>query len=94
MSVVSTQDRRHQAAAVFQRKRRLSFGVPAAILAYFVYIFFAFDILGIAERAKLDNAVTLVADSFSHKTHVVLDNRRETYSIAIEGEKKGTYRRA
>ena len=91
MSDVGIRDRRRQAAAVFQRKRRLSFGVPAAILVYFIYIFFTFDILGIAERAKLDNAVTLVSDSFSHKTHVVLDNRRETYSIAIEGEKKGTY---
>jgi phosphonate transport system permease protein len=60
-------------------------------MVYFIYIFFTFDILGISERAKLDNAVTLVSDSFSHKTHVVLDNRRQTYAIAIEGEKKGTY---
>ncbi len=91
MSDVSIRDRRRQAVAVFQRKRRLSLGVPAAIMVYFIYIFFTFDILGISERAKLDNAVTLVSDSFSHKTHVVLDNRRQTYAIAIEGEKKGTY---
>ena len=33
----------------------------------------------------------LVADSYSYKTHVTRDNRSGEMSIAIEGERKGTY---
>lgn len=76
---------------LFQRKRRTAFAVPAVILAYLVYIFFAFDIPGLAERARLDNAVTLVSDSYSYKTHVTRDNRSGAVSVAIEGERKGEY---
>ena len=83
---------KRDAEALFTRERLLSFGLPALILAYFVYIFFAFDVPGLAERARIDNAVTLVADSYSHKTHVTRSNRGAGgYSIAIEGETKGTY---
>jgi phosphonate transport system permease protein len=49
--------------------------VPAVILAYLIYIFFAFDMPGLAERARMDNAAILVADSYSYKTHVTRDNR-------------------
>ena len=79
------------AARLFQRKRLVNFGLPAVILAYFVYIFFAFDIPGLSERASLDNARTLVADSYSYKTHVLYDDRSGDLEIAIEGERKGTY---
>ncbi|MBQ0749541.1 MAG: phosphonate ABC transporter, permease protein PhnE [Roseovarius sp.] len=82
---------RFDATAFFRRKRRLAFAFPAVILAYFVYIFFAFDILGLAERARLDNARILVADSYSYKTHVTRDNRSGALSIAVEGENKGTW---
>src|SRR5690606_1897559 len=56
-----------------------------------VYIFFSFDIAGIAGRARPDNARVLVADAYSYKTHVVRDNRAAEVSVAIEGETKGTY---
>jgi len=79
------------ATALFRRKRRLAFAVPAVILAYFVYIFFAFDIPGLAERARMDNARILVADSYSYKTHVTRDNRTGGLTIAKEGEAKGTW---
>jgi phosphonate transport system permease protein len=75
----------------FRRKRRLAFAVPAVILAYFAYVFFAFDIMGLAERARLDNARILVADSYSYKTHVTRDNRTGALRIAVEGENKGTW---
>ncbi len=78
-------------ARMMRRKRLLAFTVPAALLLYFVYICIAFDIPGIAERARMDNAVTLVADTVSHKTHVIRDNRSQAYAVAIEGEKKGTW---
>ncbi|MEI4232690.1 phosphonate ABC transporter, permease protein PhnE [Roseovarius sp. D22-M7] len=75
----------------FRRKRWMAFAVPAVIGAYFIYIFFAFDIPGLAERARLDNARILVADSYSYKTHVTRDNRTGGVTVAVEGERKGTW---
>lgn len=76
----------------FSRKRLLSFGLPVLVLAYFTYIFFSFDIAGLSERARLDNAVALVSDSYSYKTHVTKSNRgAQDVVIEIEGEKKGRY---
>ncbi|MDP2122465.1 MAG: phosphonate ABC transporter, permease protein PhnE [Hoeflea sp.] len=75
----------------FNRKQMVAFGVPAVILVYLTYVFFAFDISGIASRARLDNAAILVSDFWSHKTHVTRDNRDGAISVAIEGETKGTY---
>lgn len=88
---MSTDALKTQADAIFARKRLLAFGLPGLVLAYMVYIFFAFDILGLAERARMDNAQKLVADSYSYKTHVTRDNRSGEVSVAIEGERKGTY---
>ncbi len=75
----------------FRRKRLVAYAVPSLILVYLVYVFFAFDIPGIASRARLDNAAILVSDFWSYKTHVTRDNRNGEISIAIEGELKGTY---
>jgi phosphonate transport system permease protein len=77
--------------ARFDRKRRLAFAVPLLILAYLTYAFFAFDLPGLAARARLDNAVILLSDFWSHKTHVSRDNRSGDVVVAIEGENKGTY---
>ncbi|MDP2732503.1 MAG: phosphonate ABC transporter, permease protein PhnE, partial [Hoeflea sp.] len=75
----------------FNRKQVTAFAVPAVILLYLTYVFFAFDIYGIAARARLDNAAILVSDFWSHKTHVTRDNRINEVTVAIEGENKGTY---
>ncbi|OJY32312.1 MAG: phosphonate ABC transporter, permease protein PhnE [Rhodobacterales bacterium 65-51] len=75
----------------FTLRRRMALAVPAVICAYFVYIFFAFDIAGIAARMRPDNAVILLSDFWSYKTHVTRDNRSGRLSIAIEGEAKGAY---
>ncbi len=75
----------------FQRKRMIGFGIPAVILLYLTYIFFAFDLPGLAQRANLENAVTLASDSWSHKVHVTRDNRSGEVTYAVEGERKGTY---
>lgn len=80
-----------QMTGTFRRKRMVAFAVPAVILAYLVYVFFAFDIPGLAQRARMDNASILLADFWSHKTHVTRDNRSGDLTIAIEGEAKGTY---
>ncbi|GGH46347.1 phosphonate ABC transporter, permease protein PhnE [Frigidibacter albus] len=82
---------RDQAHALIGRKRRVALLVPAAILAYLVYVFFAFDVAGLAERARLDNARILVADSYSHKIHVTRDGRASDLAFAVEGETKGRY---
>ena len=76
---------------MFRRKKIAGFALPALILVYFVYVFFAFDIAGIASRARLDNAAILLSDFWSHKTHVTRDNRNGEVMVAIEGENKGRY---
>jgi len=75
----------------FGRKRLISFAFPALCLAYFTYIFFAFDIMGLGSRINVNNAATLVSDVYSFKTHVARDNRDGSIEIAIEGERKGRY---
>ena len=76
---------------LFARKRMVAFAVPAVILLYLTYIFFSFDIPGLAARARLDNVGILLSDFWSHKTHVARDNRTGQVVIAIEGEAKATY---
>jgi phosphonate transport system permease protein len=77
--------------ARFRAKRRLAFAIPAAILAYLIYAAISFDLAGLAQRARLDNAAILLGDFWSHKTHVTRDNRTNDVTVAIEGESKGTY---
>jgi len=88
---MSTADLYAAADNHYARKRLIAFGLPAAIIAYFVYVFFAFDIPGLVDRAKSENAATLVADSYSYKTEVLRSNRTGEYQVAIEGERKGLY---
>ncbi|MCX7646620.1 MAG: phosphonate ABC transporter, permease protein PhnE [Rhodobacteraceae bacterium] len=75
----------------FDRRRRIAFAIPAAILAYLIYAAISFDIAGLMARARFDNAAILLSDFWSHKTHVTRDNRSGKLTIAIEGEAKGTY---
>lgn len=76
---------------LFQRKRLISIGVPIAVLIYCVYVFFAFDVPGLYERASWARGQTLISDTYSYKTHVTRDNRNAEVSVAIEGERKGAY---
>ncbi len=75
----------------FRAKRLAAFAAPAAIFAYLAYIFVAFDVAGLAARARLDNAAILLSDFWSYKTHVTRANADGALTIAIEGEKKGRY---
>jgi phosphonate transport system permease protein len=75
----------------FNSRRLRAMAVPLVILAYLCYVFMAFDVAGIAGRAKLDNAKILLADFVSYKTHVTRDNGSGKLTVAIEGESKGTY---
>lgn len=76
---------------LFLRKKMLALLVPGLILLYFVYIFLEFQIPELMARATLDNARILVADSYSHKTHVTRDVRSGRMTVSIEGESKGLY---
>ena len=80
-----------EADRLFSRKRLTNFGLPALVLMYLTYVFLAFDVPGLAGRANWENGRTLVADSYSYKTHVERDNRNAEVSVAIEGERKGQY---
>lgn len=86
-----TEDLHQSAKILIARKRILTFIAPLIVLAYFVYIFFSFDIMGLAQSIRLENAATLVSDSYSYKTVVERNNRRKAISVAVEGERKGTY---
>ena len=91
MSVATVAERLPEIDRLFARKRLLSFGIPALILVYLTYVFFAFDVTGLMQRASMDNARILVADSYSYKTHVTQDTRTGSIRVAIEGESKGLY---
>ncbi|GHE05490.1 phosphonate ABC transporter permease [Defluviimonas sp. 20V17] len=73
-----------------QRKWR-ALAVPAVLLAYFAYIFFAFDLGAVIGHAKPSRAETLLRDVWSYKTEVTRRNRAGTLEVAIEGERNGTY---
>ncbi len=80
-----------QVTATFARRKLVAFGIPGVILVYLTYAFFAFDLPGLAQRARMDNAAILLSDFWSHKTHVSRDNASGEVVVAIEGENKGTY---
>jgi phosphonate transport system permease protein len=82
---------REAVIAGFDRRKLLAFSVPVIILAYLVYSAIAFDVAGLAQRARLDNVRILLSDFVSYKTHVSRDNRSDSVTVAIEGENKGTY---
>ena len=74
-----------------RRRKIVALSVPLMLVAYLAYVVVAFDVMGLAERARLDNAAILVADSYSHKVHVARDLRSGELEVAIEGERRGTY---
>ena len=87
----STLPAQQTASRSFRRKRMAGLAAPVLILLYLTYVFFAFDVAGLGDRINVSNMKTLVADSYSYKTHVARDNRNGEMEIAIEGERKGRY---
>lgn len=80
-----------QTTARFHRQKITAVAVPLIILAYFAYIFVSFDMAGLKDRINLNNAHTLVSDTYSYKTHVEHNIKNGTLNIAVEGERKGQY---
>ena len=77
--------------AQFRRKRLFSARLLVAVVIYMIYIFFAFDMDGLAKRAKFENAATLAADSWSHKEHMTISRRNQSITYTVEGERKSRY---
>ncbi len=90
-SALPAHDPREAAVARFRRKKRVALAVPVLLLAYFVYVFFAFDLPGLAEKARWQNARILLSDTYSHKIHVTRDNRRGGITVSKEGERNGVF---
>lgn len=88
MTTMTLQDR---TIRIMDRRRRMALAVPALILAYLVYAAISFDLAGLAQRARLDNAAVLMADTVSHKIHVTRDNRRDALSASVEGSARATF---
>jgi phosphonate transport system permease protein len=72
-------------------RKWLIFGALAAIFAYFVYAWDAFEISDLIEEVRPRNAVLLGTDAVMHKVHVTRSNRTEELTIAVEGERTATY---
>ena len=69
-----------------RQNRRIALAIPATIIAYLIYAAISFDIGGLVQRARLDNAAILLSDFWSYKTHVTRENRSGDVTVAIEGE--------
>lgn len=74
-----------------RRKQLVSFAIPAAVLLYLIYAALAFDLAGLAGRARLDNGALLMQDFWSYKIHVTRDNRSGAVTSSIEGMRNATF---
>ncbi|MCC5975433.1 MAG: phosphonate ABC transporter, permease protein PhnE [Rubellimicrobium sp.] len=90
-AIAMTTDPREDALRLIGRKRLIAMGVPALALLYLTYIFFAFDVPGLAQRARMDNAVILLSDAVSYKIHVTRDNRDDSITVSVEGSRRATF---
>ncbi len=84
-------DIRLQAQRLIMRKRARALAAPALVLIYLTYIFFAFDVSGLMQRARMDNAAILLSDAVSYKTHVTRDNRNDSLSVSVEGSRRAVF---
>ncbi|MGF1446577.1 MAG: phosphonate ABC transporter, permease protein PhnE [Pikeienuella sp.] len=57
------------------RRRGLLVGGIFVLIGYLVWLWFAFDVAGALDRARLDRAQLLALDIYAHKVHVEVDPR-------------------
>jgi phosphonate transport system permease protein len=77
--------------ARLKRRRLAALSVPVLLVVYLAYVAMTFDLPGLVQKARMDNAAILLSDFGTHKVHVTRDNRSGRLVSAIEGEAKGTY---
>lgn len=75
----------------FQRRKWLALAIPVVIFAYLFYAAVSFDVLGVAARARMDNAQNLLSDFWSYKVSVVRDNRSGKVMSAIDGDVRNAF---
>ncbi|MCO8146086.1 phosphonate ABC transporter, permease protein PhnE [Rhodovulum tesquicola] len=85
------EDARKLALGAMRRKRAMALAAPVLLMAYFAYVFVAFDVSGLVQRAKMDNAVILLSDAVSYKIHATRDNRSDALAVSVEGSRRATY---
>ncbi|ARJ70714.1 phosphonate ABC transporter, permease protein PhnE [Paracoccus contaminans] len=74
------------------RQRRIALALPVLLLAYLFHAAIAFDLAGVAGRARWDNAVTLMGDFWSYKVHVTRQNRDGARpEVSIEGMRQARF---
>ncbi|KEP68858.1 phosphonate ABC transporter permease [Thioclava dalianensis] len=83
--------RTHALVTNFRWRKRRALAVPLVLLAYGIYIVFAFDLATVLGHAKPDHARVLLRDFWSYKTQVAYEARSDETVVAIEGERRGTY---
>lgn len=66
--------------------------VPVLLFAYFAYAWVAFDVTALFARADANRMALLSVDSAFHKVHVEENLRRGGVTVAVEGERNGTFR--
>lgn len=72
----------------FSRRRIFAIALPVIIFLYLIYTAIAFDVMGIAARARMDSAANFLSDFWSYKVQVTRDNRTNTVLTTIKGEKR------
>jgi phosphonate transport system permease protein len=71
-----------------RRRKIMALAVPALILVYLLYAAISFDVLGVASRARMDNARILLSDFWSYKVHVTRDNRSGRVTSSLDGDNR------
>ncbi|MDD7908348.1 phosphonate ABC transporter, permease protein PhnE [Pseudovibrio exalbescens] len=74
-------------------KRILGPAITVGILGYLVICFFAFDVMGVMQKARMDMAQLYALDSYAHKDHAKFTFRKpeEGFELSLEGTRRARY---
>lgn len=61
-------------------------------LSYILYVGYIFEITKLFREAKIERGALLASDMFSYKTHTTLNFKKDSLTIAVEGERGSTYK--
>ena len=83
MAMLDTADLKGSADKVIARKRLVSFALPALVIAYLTYVFFAFGVPELLQKASGENARAPVAVSTSSVSVQVGSPPQEVAGISM-----------
>ena len=61
-------------------------------LSYILYVGYIFEITKLFREAKIERGALLASDMFSYKTHTTLNFKKDSLTVAVEGERGSTYK--